>query len=95
MKSKMAKLLYQSGKTLKNVEFKDRRLISTYGETLYSASTNAVSEIANDITLFDDKVEKYSIYQPTPISIAHFIEFGRKASPESSYAFLKREVPVR
>ena len=95
MQSKMARLLYHGGKSLKNVEMKDRRLISSYGETLNSASTNAVSQLALDISLFDEKVEKYSVYQPTPVSIARFIEFGRKASPESSYAFLKREVPVR
>lgn len=44
---------------------------------------------------FDAKVEKYSAYQPTPVSIAHFLDFGRNASLESSFIFLKREVPVR
>ena len=34
-------------------------------------------------------------YQPCPISIAHFLEFGRNASLESSFLFLRREVPVR
>ena len=36
-----------------------------------------------------------SRYQPCPISIAHFLEFGRNASLESSFLFLRREVPVR
>jgi hypothetical protein len=38
---------------------------------------------------FDQNVEKYSIYQPTPISIAHFIEFGKTASTESRWQRLK------
>ena len=60
-----------------------------------SRDTDVVSNSSNDFNVLDEKVEKYSVFQPTPISIAHFIEFGRTASPESSYAFLKREVPVR
>jgi hypothetical protein len=60
-----------------------------------SRETDVVSNLSNDFNLLDEKVEKYSVFQPTPISIAHFIEFGRTASPESSYVFLKREVPVR
>jgi len=40
-------------------------------------------------------IETYSRYQPCPISIAHFLEFGRNASLESSFLFLRREVPVR
>jgi hypothetical protein len=40
-------------------------------------------------------VEKYSVYHPTPISIAHFINFAQNASAESSFLFLKRELPVR
>ena len=37
----------------------------------------------------------YSRYQPCPVSIAHFLEFGRNASLQTSFLFLRREVPVR
>ena len=40
-------------------------------------------------------LEKYSTYQPTPVSIQHFIKFAKNACPESSFLFLKRELPVR
>ena len=40
-------------------------------------------------------LEKYSIYQPTPVSIQHFINFAKNACAESSFAFLKHELPVR
>ena len=39
--------------------------------------------------------EKYSAYQPTPVSIQHFIKFANNACPQSSFLFLKRELPVR
>jgi len=40
-------------------------------------------------------LEKYSTYQPTPVSIQHFIKFAKNACPQSSFLFLKRELPVR
>ena len=38
---------------------------------------------AADDVVFDTKVEKYSAYQPTPVSMSHFIDFGRNASLQS------------
>jgi len=44
---------------------------------------------------FRAALEKYSTYQPTPVSIQHFINFAKNACPESSFSFLKHELPVR
>lgn len=70
-----------------------RGLLPTSSIQHYSTSANTVS--SKNQNVFDENVEKYSVYQPTPISIAHFIDFGLKASSENSFTFLKREVPVR
>merc|ERR1719433_1177401 len=45
--------------------------------------------------MFMRKLEKYSAYQPTPLSIEHFINFAKNARPQTSFIFLKHELPVR
>ena len=92
---KMSRIFLKSRQCLKVVDFNDVRFISTFRGKWFATSTDAVSDFSNDHNLFDEKVEKYSLYHPTPISIAHFIEFGQKSTAQSSFAFLKREVPVR
>lgn len=42
-----------------------------------------------------EKFETYSKFTPSPISISHFLEFGRTKTSESSYMFLRKEIPVR
>jgi len=37
----------------------------------------------------------YSQFNPSPLSIKQFIDFGRQASEEKSFQFLKKELPVR
>lgn len=41
------------------------------------------------------KLEQYSKFTPSPVSIWHFLQFGRTASSETSYLFLRKEIPVR
>ena len=43
--------------------------------------------------MFMRKLEKYSAYQPTPLSIQHFINFAKNARPQTSFIFLKHELP--
>ena len=37
----------------------------------------------------------YSEFNPRPITIKQFLEFGRTASEEESFNFLRKEMPVR
>ena len=41
------------------------------------------------------KLEQYSKFNPSPVSISHFLEFGRSASTDQSYLFMRKEIPVR
>jgi len=41
------------------------------------------------------KLEQYSKFNPSPVSISHFLEFGRSATTDHSYLFLRKEIPVR
>ena len=41
------------------------------------------------------KLETYSRFNPRPVSISHFIEFGLSPAEDASYLFLRKEVPVR
>ena len=58
-------------------------------------AAQAAGSGAEDQTRFLKALEKYSIYQPTPVSIQHFIKFAQNSNGESSFAFLKHELPVR
>ena len=92
--SKMARIFLKTRCSIKNFDKIDIRGLSTLkGQKL--AATNAVWDNWNESQILDEKVEKYSVYHPTPISIAHFINFGKKETGESSFLFLKRELPVR
>jgi len=42
-----------------------------------------------------NKLEQYSKFNPSPVSISHFLEFGRSASTDHSYLFMRKEIPVR
>ena len=42
-----------------------------------------------------EDLEKYAKFQPSPVSIQHFIDFGHHGELEASFLFLRREVPVR
>jgi len=41
------------------------------------------------------KLELYSKFNPSPVSISHFLEFGRSASTDHSYLLMRKEIPVR
>jgi len=41
------------------------------------------------------KLEQYSKFTPSPVSIKHFLEFSKNASIETSYLFMRKEIPVR
>lgn len=40
-------------------------------------------------------LDYYSRYNPSPLSIQKFLDFGRKACEQKSFAFLRKELPVR
>jgi len=40
-------------------------------------------------------LDHYSQFNPSPLTIQQFIDFGRTASEEESFTFLKKELPVR
>jgi hypothetical protein len=63
-----------------------RRRISCGSPMLKSVSSTVRAGSASpDDFVFDAKVEKYSAYQPTPVSMSHFIDFGRNASLQSRF----------
>ena len=61
----------------------------------WMGAAQAAGSGTEEQTRFLAALEKYSIYQPTPVSIQHFINFAKNACAESSFAFLKHELPVR
>ncbi|BES97075.1 pyruvate dehydrogenase kinase [Nesidiocoris tenuis] len=40
-------------------------------------------------------IDFYSQFNPSPLSIKHFVDFGRQACEKKSYLFLRQELPVR
>jgi len=42
-----------------------------------------------------EQLERYASFQPSPVTISNFISFGRTQNAESSFLFLRKEVPVR
>ena len=40
-------------------------------------------------------VEYFSHFNPSPLSIKQFIEFGQTATGAESFSFLSKEIPVR
>ncbi|XP_018493724.1 pyruvate dehydrogenase (acetyl-transferring) kinase, mitochondrial [Galendromus occidentalis] len=44
---------------------------------------------------FNKLIDHYSKFNPSPLSIKQFLDFGERANPAESFAFLRKEVPVR
>lgn len=40
-------------------------------------------------------LDSYAQYNPSPLSIKQMVDFGRSASEQESFQFLRREIPVR
>ena len=40
-------------------------------------------------------LDNYAQFNPSPLTMQQMLEFGRAATEEDSYQFLKREIPVR
>ena len=40
-------------------------------------------------------LDHYSQFNPSPLTIKQFIEFGQTATEEESFTFLRKEIPVR
>ena len=57
------------------------------------AGTRSKSSTSSGV--LTEKLEKYAAFQPSPVSIQHFIDFGHHGELEASFLFLRREVPVR
>ncbi|XP_064087907.1 pyruvate dehydrogenase (acetyl-transferring) kinase, mitochondrial-like isoform X1 [Macrobrachium nipponense] len=45
--------------------------------------------------LIDKKLDFYSQFNPSPLSMKQFTDFGRNATRTESYLFLRKELPVR
>lgn len=78
---------------MKHLVVATNRTINTRAAPLMGAAQAAGSG-SSDLAYLAS-LEKYSIYQPTPVSIQHFIDFGKSANAESSFRFLRHELPVR
>lgn len=44
---------------------------------------------------FNSLIDFYSRFNPSPLSIKQFLDFGERANPSDSYVFLRKELPVR
>ncbi|MFH4985033.1 hypothetical protein AB6A40_011742 [Gnathostoma spinigerum] len=44
---------------------------------------------------FAQKLDHYSQFQPSPLSIQRYLDFGRNGTAQTSYLFLKKEMLVR
>ncbi|TRY72503.1 hypothetical protein TCAL_00193 [Tigriopus californicus] len=44
---------------------------------------------------FQQRLTHYSAFQPSPLSIKEYLEFGQNSGSKQSFRFLRREVPVR
>jgi len=71
-----------------------KKSVSTKSSS-WMGATQAAGNGSDEQSKFLASLEKYSAYQPTPVSIQHFIKFANNACPQSSFLFLKRELPVR
>ena len=40
-------------------------------------------------------LDNYSQFNPSPLTIKQFMEFGQSATEEESFTFLRKELPVR
>ena len=40
-------------------------------------------------------LDHYSQFNPSPLTINQFMEFGQKGTEEDSFTFLRKEIPVR
>ena len=40
-------------------------------------------------------LDRYSHYHPSPLTMQQFIDFGKSATEEDSFNFLKKELPLR
>ena len=40
-------------------------------------------------------LDHYSQFNPSPLTINQFMEFGQTATEEESFTFLRKEIPVR
>jgi pyruvate dehydrogenase kinase 2/3/4 len=47
------------------------------------------------LTQLERWLDTYSQFNPSPLSIKQFIDFGRQGSEKTSFSFLKKEIPVR
>ena len=81
------------GKTQNLLKFRQIMGYTTSTVPWLSAAKTAGS--GKDEEMFHKKLERYSIYHPTPISLHHFIGFAKNSTPQTSFMFLKHELPVR
>ena len=71
------------------------RLYQTSSGPWMGAAQAAGSGSDDESIEFLKKLEKYSIFQPTPVTLHHFVDFAKNATPQTSFIFLKHELPVR
>ena len=59
-----------------------------------------LSSVTRNLSKFIDLksmkiLDNYAQFNPSPLTMQQMLEFGRAATEEDSYQFLKREIPVR
>ena len=87
-----------------NIQKQERR---QFQKTSFSFRENKSTEVKMRFTqglrnlskMLDTKsqnlLDKYSEYNPSPLTIQQFIEFGRNETEQKSFNFLRQEIPVR
>ena len=69
------------------------------GRTEQTAKMRLTAVTRNFNKLLDQKslktLDHFSQFNPSPLTIQQFIDFGRSATEEESFGFLKKELPVR
>ena len=69
------------------------------GRTQKTAKMRLTAVTRNFNKLLDQKslktLDHFSQFNPSPLTIQQFMDFGRSATEEESFGFLKKELPVR
>ena len=63
------------------------------GRMRLSAATRNLAKLLDQKSL--RTLDHYATFNPSPLTIQQFMEFGKTATEVESYTFLKKELPVR
>jgi len=88
-----------------------RSRFKKFDETFGHQVSNTIKTFLSQVILCSSNKEKYSFlnidtrslrlldtyaqYNPSPLSIQQFVDFGRNATEAESFNFLRKEIPIR